>query len=172
MSTGTTGHCRGRSLQRGLFHHRRFLESHATIVTSAIEGIRQERHAGSSYIHGKDANTMNMMGSCSFYGCRGVVVAAAALLLLAPLQPLAVQADCIYSNQTLNDVIAGSDGRSIPTPGSCCMQDVCGLACPLPVPPPGPGTCVPTSLVGPVMLYVVSRGFAAEQLNKVTLALN
>jgi hypothetical protein len=46
--------------------------------------------------------------------------------------------DCIPSNPTFNEEIAGK-GRTIPLPGSCCMADVCGLECPQTVPPPAPG---------------------------------
>jgi hypothetical protein len=57
-------------------------------------------------------------------------------LALVGLLPL-VAADCILSNKTLNDEFADIIGAgSIPTEGSCCMKDVCGLACPLE--PPGP----------------------------------
>jgi hypothetical protein len=47
--------------------------------------------------------------------------------------------DCILSNPTFNEEIAG-EGRTIPLPGSCCMADVCGLECPQTAPPPAPGT--------------------------------
>jgi hypothetical protein len=46
--------------------------------------------------------------------------------------------DCIASNPTLNEEIAG-EGRTVPLPGSCCMADVCGLECPQTTPPPAPG---------------------------------
>jgi hypothetical protein len=57
--------------------------------------------------------------------------------------------DCIPSNPTFNEEIAG-EGRTIPLPGSCCMADVCGLECPQTVPPPPPGrldTVIPDDYV-------------------------
>jgi hypothetical protein len=60
-------------------------------------------------------------------------------LALVGLLPLAA-ADCILSNKTLNDEFADIIGaESIPTEGSCCMKDVCGLACPVEYPSPLPG---------------------------------
>lgn len=43
-----------------------------------------------------------------------------------------VASECL-SNATLNEQAAG--GIPIPKPGSCCMNDVCGLACPLELSP-------------------------------------
>lgn len=56
------------------------------------------------------------------------------------------QTQCL-SNKALNDVFA-VDGP-IPKPGSCCMQDVCGLACPVPTPEAskGYGIAVAVSIV-------------------------
>jgi len=70
--------------------------------------------------------------------------AASLPLLLAGLVLFAVSradATCIESNSTLNAEFAGFLGvPSIPVPGSCCMNDVCGLACPTEITPPGNGT--------------------------------
>jgi hypothetical protein len=68
----------------------------------------------------------------------GIQVAAAALaLLIAPQQ---VAADCL-ANENLNaDFENLNGGVPIPIEGSCCMFDVCGLACPVDVSKPGVGT--------------------------------
>jgi hypothetical protein len=64
-------------------------------------------------------------------------LAAAALALLVPQQ---AAADCL-ADPTLNaDFEALNGGVAIPTEGSCCMFDVCGLACPEPVEDPTNGT--------------------------------
>jgi hypothetical protein len=48
---------------------------------------------------------------------------------------------CIASSPQINaDFMALNGDVPIPTPGSCCMQDVCGLACPLVLPEPAKGT--------------------------------
>lgn len=57
------------------------------------------------------------------------------LLLLLPSR---ATAECL-ANATLNAYFAG-DG-TIPKEGSCCMFDVCGLACPTEIPPPAKGAC-------------------------------
>jgi hypothetical protein len=68
----------------------------------------------------------------------GLQVAVAALaLLIAPQQ---AAADCL-ANPTLNaDFENLNGGVSIPIEGSCCMFDVCGLACPVDVSKPTSGT--------------------------------
>jgi hypothetical protein len=49
---------------------------------------------------------------------------------------------CIASSATINaDFVALNGGTPIPTQGSCCMFDVCGLACAQDVPSPSKGTC-------------------------------
>jgi hypothetical protein len=70
----------------------------------------------------------------------GPPVAAAALaLLMAPQQ---AAADCL-ADTTLNaDFENLNGGVEIPIEGSCCMFDVCGLACPAGVEKPGTGTYV------------------------------
>lgn len=70
----------------------------------------------------------------------GLSVAAAALaLLIAPQQSAA---DCL-ANPTLNaDFENLNGGVPIPIEGSCCMFDVCGLACPEEVSKPAIGKCV------------------------------
>jgi hypothetical protein len=65
-----------------------------------------------------------------------VTAAAALTLLIAPHQ---VAADCL-ANPTLNaDFETLNGGVPIPIEGSCCMFDVCGLACPEEVSKPGLG---------------------------------
>src|SRR3569832_783970 len=81
----------------------------------------------------------------------------ATLFLFCPngLLPLKeVKADCISSNSSIEAVFAGD--RVLPLPGSCCMQDVCGLACPVPVqmPAPGYGTAVSVFVVFSVLFGV------------------
>lgn len=50
-----------------------------------------------------------------------------------------VRAACL-GNEALDAEFAGFlDAESIPQPGSCCMKDVCGLDCPLPVSEPANG---------------------------------
>ena len=50
------------------------------------------------------------------------------------------KATCL-SNSSLNDFFVNevNDGNAIPQEGSCCMADVCGLACPVPVSEPANG---------------------------------
>jgi hypothetical protein len=72
----------------------------------------------------------------------GLQVAVAALALLSAPQQAA--ADCL-ANPTLNaDFETLNGGVSIPIEGSCCMFDVCGLACPVEVSKPiyGTYTCI------------------------------
>jgi hypothetical protein len=65
--------------------------------------------------------------------------AAALALLMAPQQ---AAADCL-ADPTLNaDFENLNGGAAIPLEGSCCMFDVCGLACPEDVSKPTVGTCV------------------------------
>jgi Na+/proline symporter len=57
-------------------------------------------------------------------------------LILASLNAVQqVAADCL-ANKALNDEFASFiPAETIPTEGSCCMKDVCGLPCPTPVEP-------------------------------------
>jgi hypothetical protein len=73
--------------------------------------------------------------SCSYW-----IAIAIATILLLPCQ--VAYADCVADPQ-INDFFAvlNNNASSLPVEGSCCMQDVCGLECPVPVPKPGKGTC-------------------------------
>jgi len=63
-------------------------------------------------------------------------MSAALLLLLVVHQ---VTADCL-ANDEFNSIFEGLNGASsIPTDGSCCMFDVCGLECPTEVSQPPSG---------------------------------
>ena len=79
-----------------------------------------------------------------------VGLALSALWNAAVSSAQATQTQCL-SNKALNDVFA-VDGP-IPKPGSCCMQDVCGLACPVPTPEPSIGaSCARALLTFSVLL--------------------
>ncbi|EEC43573.1 predicted protein [Phaeodactylum tricornutum CCAP 1055/1] len=62
--------------------------------------------------------------------------------------PSLVQAECL-ANTEFNDFFEGLVGAPIPSEGSCCMFDVCGLECPVDVPEPsnGFGIAVAISIV-------------------------
>jgi hypothetical protein len=68
------------------------------------------------------------------------VAAAAAAALTLLIAPQQAAADCL-ANPTLNaDFETLNGGVPIPIAGSCCMFDVCGLACPAGVSKPKLGT--------------------------------
>lgn len=78
------------------------------------------------------------------------------------LTTVAVTADCIVSNSNIEHDFAGD--RVLPVPGSCCMQDVCGLACPVPVgkPDTGYGTAVIVFVVLSTLVGVSTFLYAAD----------
>jgi hypothetical protein len=60
------------------------------------------------------------------------------LLFSAAFQFLHVSGACL-EDATLNAEFEVINGGSIPTEGSCCMLDVCGLTCPEETSPPRKG---------------------------------
>uniref|UniRef100_A0A7S2VEF1 Solute carrier family 5 member 8 n=1 Tax=Entomoneis paludosa TaxID=265537 RepID=A0A7S2VEF1_9STRA len=65
--------------------------------------------------------------------CKGFLLAAAASAMAS-----IVNADCI-KDQAINEFFEDLNGAPIPTEGSCCMFDVCGLECPKETSDPGKG---------------------------------
>ncbi|GKY97133.1 hypothetical protein MPSEU_000671700 [Mayamaea pseudoterrestris] len=72
--------------------------------------------------------------------------AAGTLLLVTIVSTLIdnVSSSCL-SNATLEEIFGGGD--SLPKPDSCCMQDVCGLTCPVTTSKPGPGYGIAVAII-------------------------
>ena len=61
------------------------------------------------------------------------------LLLFISIQPALGLPQCIADHVLNREFEVATGGFELPRQGSCCMWDVCGLACPEPVDPPAPG---------------------------------
>jgi hypothetical protein len=81
-------------------------------------------------------NTSMMM--VKSLGLPSAVCSSLVVALLTTVPSTQVSAECL-ANATFNDYFQNAAGQPIPTPDSCCMFNVCGLACPTPVSTPGKG---------------------------------